>query len=101
MAVNSCADSSLLAKKLPQEFYVGTWTASAPDGLGALKSNFPSQGIYKVRLNADGTLLPIDHVQADNPSWLVIDKKNKYLYATNEANAKGSVSAFRIFEWRN
>ena len=43
-------------------------------------------------------MLPINHVQADNPSWLVIDKKNQYLYATNEnnADAEGSVSAFRI-----
>ena len=98
LTVNSYADSSLLAKNLPQKFYVGTWTASAPDGLGALKSDFPSQGIYKVRLNTDGTLLPINHIQADNPSWLVIDKKNQYFYATNEnnADAEGSVSAFRI-----
>ena len=98
LAVNGYADSPVLAPIKPQEFYVGTWTASAPDGLGALKSDFPSQGIYKIRLNADGTLLPINYVQADNPSWLVIDKKNQYLYATNEdnADAEGSVSAFRI-----
>ncbi|MGE8539664.1 hypothetical protein [Acinetobacter sp. ANC 3813] len=50
---------------------------SASNGLGALKSNFPSQEIYKVRLNADSTLLPINHVQAYNPSWLLNDKKEK------------------------
>ncbi|CAM4071118.1 lactonase family protein [Acinetobacter pragensis] len=98
LAMNCYADSLPSAENKQQEFYIGTWTASAPDGLGALKSDFPSQGIYKVRLNADGTLLPVNYVEADNPSWLVIDKKNQYLYATNEdnADADGSVSAFKI-----
>lgn len=103
LAVNGYADAPVLTQIKPQEFYVGTWTASAPDGLGALKSDFPSRGIYKIRLNSDGTLLPLYHVQVDNPSWLVFDQKNQYLYATNEDNAdvEGKVSAFKIDEKGN
>ncbi|WP_353166193.1 hypothetical protein [Acinetobacter sp.] len=56
LAMHCYADSPPFAENKQQEFYIGTWTASAPDGLGALKSDFPSQGIYKVRLNADGTI---------------------------------------------
>ena len=41
LAVNGYADAPVLAQIKPQEFYVGTWTASAPDGLGTLKSDFP------------------------------------------------------------
>jgi len=76
----------------------GTWTAGAPDGLGALKPTFPSYGIYKVRLNSDGTLLPLNHIQVANPSWLVFAKNHQYLYATNEDNSDifGKVSAFKI-----
>lgn len=98
LAMHCYADSPPFAENKQQEFYIGTWITSAPDGLGALKSDFPSQGIYKVRLNADGTLLPMNYVKVNNPSWLVIDKKNQYLYATNEdnADADGSVSAFKI-----
>lgn len=103
LAVNSYADSPVLAQIKPQEFYVGTWTGSVPEGLGALKSHVPSRGIYKIRLNSDGTLLPLNHIQVDNPSWLVFANNNQYLYATNEDNGdvEGKVSAFKIDEKGN
>ena len=69
--MNSYADSPVLSQIKPQEFYIGTWTTSARNGLGALKSDFPSRVIYKIRLNLDGTLLPLNHIQVDNPYWLV------------------------------
>ncbi len=62
-----------------QEFFVGTWTEGAPDGLDTLKPAFPSYGIYKVRLNPDSTLLPLNHIQITNLSWLVFAKNHQYL----------------------
>lgn len=101
LTAHSYADITTMIKpKSVQEFYVGSWTAGAPDGLGALKPDFPSEGIYKVRLNADGSLIPLSHIQANNPSWLVFSKNKQYVYVTNEDNAdvEGKVSAFKIDE---
>lgn len=81
-----------------QEFLVGTWTGGVPDGLGALKPVLNSQGIYKVRLNADGTMLPISQLKLENPSWLAFSKDKQFIYATNEDNGdkEGQVSALKF-----
>ncbi|NHC02710.1 lactonase family protein [Acinetobacter sp. 187] len=100
LAVNSYAaekDSSTTAPS-SQEFLVGTWTGGVPDGLGALKPVLNSQGIYRVRLNADGTMLPINQIKLANPSWLAFSKNKQFIYATNEDNGdkEGQVSALKF-----
>lgn len=70
--------------------YVGTYTASK------------SVGIYIFRMDmSTGALKPLDSVETNNPSFLVIDERRRYLYAVNEetefeGRPGGSVSAFSI-----
>lgn len=73
--------------------YIGTYTSG--------KSK--SEGIYVYRLNLDsGELKPYKIVKnVVEPSYLEIDKNNKYLYAVNETveyegKKSGAVSAFAI-----
>lgn len=61
-----------------------------------------SKGIYTFEFNAaDGkTTTPELSATADNPSFLVVDKQGKYLYAVNEnskgENKSGGVTVFAI-----
>jgi 6-phosphogluconolactonase len=72
-------------------FYVGTYT----DGDG--------KGIYLYKLDTESGEVDLMGVteNIDNPSYLAIDKQNKYLYAANETanfgdSKNGTVSAFKI-----
>ena len=100
LALNSYAADKEVTTEAPaaQEFLVGTWTGGVPDGLGALKPVLNSQGIYRVRLNADGTMLPINQLKLENPSWLAFSKDKQFIYATNEDNGdkEGKVSALKF-----
>ncbi len=77
-------------------FYVGTYT----DGDG--------KGIYLYKMNAESGEVDLIGVteNIDNPSYLAIDKQNKYLYAANEVadfgdSKSGSISAFKIVPGTN
>ena len=67
--------------------YVGTYTAGTR-----------SEGIYLVRLDRrSGELLQVGAVKAGaNPSFLSIHPKGRVLYAVNELDQAGAVSAFAI-----
>jgi 6-phosphogluconolactonase len=70
--------------------YVGTYTTGKSDG------------IYIYRLNlASGEFKPVGTVKADNPSYLAIDGRRRFMYAVNEVTefagtSSGAVSAFSI-----
>ncbi len=77
-------------------FYVGTYT----DGDG--------KGIYLYKMNTESGEVDLISVteNIDNPSYLAIDKQNKYLYAANEVadfgdSKSGSISAFKIMPGTN
>ena len=79
------------SNKLMKYFYVGTYT----DG--------DAKGIYLYKMNTESGKVDFVSVteNIDNPSYLAIDKQNKYLYAANEVanfgdSKNGSVSAFKI-----
>lgn len=74
-----------------QKFLVGTWTGTPEN----LSSAFASQGIYTVKLNKDGTLLPINEFKLAHPSWIALSKNNKFAYVTNETE-QGNVTALRV-----
>jgi 6-phosphogluconolactonase (cycloisomerase 2 family) len=73
---------------------VGTWT-SVPDAPAAEKPAQPSEGLYRLKLNRDGTLTPLDVVKMKSPSWLVKSADGRFLYTTNEEKA-GSVTALSV-----
>jgi 6-phosphogluconolactonase (cycloisomerase 2 family) len=81
-----------------QTFLVGTWTGGAPAGLPADVAPFPSKGLYRVRLNADGSLAPLDVLPLANPSWVVLSADQRFVYVTNEDNgdAPGHVTALAL-----
>ncbi|EIC84135.1 hypothetical protein SPM24T3_13456 [Serratia sp. M24T3] len=84
-----------LAKNLPEQtLLIGSWTGETK-GEGVQKPIYPSQGIYSVRLNKDGTLLPLDVLKISNPSWIVYSHDDKFAYTTNEDDA-GSVTALKV-----
>ncbi len=71
--------------------YIGTYTSGA------------SQGIYVYRMNSNAENLKLVSVtrDVDNPSYLAIDHKNRYLFAVNEltefqGEPGGAVSSFAI-----
>lgn len=68
-------------------FYVGTYTKK--DG---------SQGIYQFRLNSETGELRADGLGAEskNPSFLALHPNGKFLYAVNEIDGSGGVSAYAI-----
>jgi len=70
------------------EFYlfVGTYTSGG------------SEGIYVYRFNAETGKLTYANKAAgiQNPSYLCIEPRTKYLYAVNENSRSGGVSAFSI-----
>ncbi|ARU96135.1 lactonase [Tatumella citrea] len=83
------------AHNLPaQTFLVGSWTGQDTGDL-VQKAIYPSQGIYRVRLNSDGSLLPLDVLKLSSPSWIVFSHNHKFAYTTNENDA-GSVTALKV-----
>ncbi len=83
------------AQDLPaQTLLVGSWTGQTTGEL-VQKAIYPSQGIYRVRLNSDGTLLPLDVLKISSPSWIVFSHDHKFAYTTNE-NEKGAVTALKV-----
>ncbi|GAA0482416.1 MULTISPECIES: lactonase family protein [Tatumella] len=78
----------------PQTLLVGSWTGTSGNPL-AEKIFYPSEGIYRLRLNQDGTLLPLDVLKMQNPSWIVISHDHQYVYTTNESD-NGEVSAMKV-----
>ena len=64
--------------------YVGTYTSST------------SEGIYVYRMDQlSGQLKRLGSAKSENPSFLAIDPRKRFLYAVNETST-GAVSAFRI-----
>lgn len=80
----------------PQTVLIGSWTGPTSNPL-AQKTAYPSEGIYRVKMNPDGSLLPLDRIKLDNPSWIVFSKDHKYLYTTNESE-EGQVTALSVTE---
>jgi 6-phosphogluconolactonase len=66
--------------------YIGTYTTGE------------SKGIYKLTLDSSsGNMEDIKLVaELDNPTYLAIDKSNRYLYATIKKGDEGGVAAFSI-----
>ncbi|MBK0094090.1 lactonase family protein [Erwinia sp. S59] len=73
---------------------VGTWT-SIPDAPLEQKPDHPSEGLYRLKVNADGTLTPLDVIKMKSPSWIVKSKDGRFAYTTNEENA-GAVTALSV-----
>ncbi len=73
---------------------VGTWT-SIPDAPLEQKPDHPSEGLYRLKVNADGTLTPLDVIKMKSPSWIVKSHDGRFAYTTNEENA-GAVTALSI-----
>jgi 6-phosphogluconolactonase len=73
--------------------YVGTYTNQPKQ---------PSKGIYAYRFQASGKFTPIGAVaETSNPTFLVVDRGGKFLYAANEDSTyegkpAGSISAFAV-----
>lgn len=71
--------------------YVGTYTNKGT-----------SEGIYVCKLNlATGALTKFSSIKSDNPAFLALDRKRRFLYAANEigefaGKKSGAVSAFAI-----
>lgn len=67
--------------------YVGTYTTKTA-----------SKGIYAFRYDgSSGKLTPIGvAAETQNPSWLAIHPRGKFLYAANEAGKNSMVSAFSL-----
>jgi len=92
LTLSSSANSWSLPDSAPDDLlvYVGTYTTGESDG------------IYIYRLNpASGELKPVGTVKADNPSYLAIDGRRRFLYAVNEVTefagtSSGAVSVFSI-----
>jgi 6-phosphogluconolactonase len=85
----------------PRYVYVGTYTApnTAPGG----KVPSTAKGIYVFKMEGTrGDLIPVQVVEAENPSFLAVDPTMKYLYCVNELGADsggkplGRVSAYKI-----
>ncbi len=95
----SYAENSLPLAQPPhhlpeQTFLVGSWTGQATGDM-VQKAIYPGQGIYRVRLNSDGSLLPLDVLKLSSPSWIVFSHNHKFAYTTNENDA-GSVTALKV-----
>jgi len=69
-----------------QTVYVGTYTDQG------------SEGIYVFDLDVEKAKLTLKHTVGGitNPSFLVLDSQNRYLFSVNESGNTGSVMAFRI-----
>ncbi|HFF9494325.1 lactonase family protein [Serratia marcescens] len=75
---------------------VGTWT-HIPNAPAVQKPARPSEGLYRLAVNGDGTLTLLDVVKMNSPSWIVKSRDGRFAYATNEENA-GTVAALAIDE---
>ncbi|CAI1174937.1 3-carboxymuconate cyclase [Serratia marcescens] len=75
---------------------VGTWT-HIPNAPAVQKPARPSEGLYRLAVNGDGTLTLLDVVKMNSPSWIVKSRDGRFAYATNEENA-GTVTALAIDE---
>lgn len=78
----------------PQLFYVGSWTG-ARQAPNLEVPDYPSQGIYLVRLNSDGTMKPLSITPSESPSWLTLNHARTRLYAVNEVS-DGKVFAYQV-----
>lgn len=64
--------------------YVGSYT---PEG----------KGITLWRVNTgDGAMTLVNTFETENPSWIALDAQNRVLYAVNENDPVGSVTAFAV-----
>ncbi|WP_240660531.1 lactonase family protein [Serratia marcescens] len=73
---------------------VGTWT-HIPDAPTVQKPTRPSEGLYRLAVNGDGTLTLLDALKMKSPSWIVTSRDGRFAYATNEEDA-GTVTALAI-----
>ncbi|WP_230328927.1 lactonase family protein [Serratia sp. YC16] len=73
---------------------VGTWT-HIPDAPAVQKPAHPSEGLYRLAVNGDGTLTPLDVIKMKSPSWIVKSRDGRFAYVTNEEDA-GTVTALAI-----
>ncbi|WP_427192145.1 lactonase family protein [Serratia marcescens] len=73
---------------------VGTWT-HIPDAPAVQKPAFPSEGLYRLRVNVDGTLTLLNVIKMKSPSWIVKSRDGRFAYVTNEEDA-GTVTALAI-----
>ena len=95
LAVFSLAGSTMAnAAEHHQTALVGTWT-SIPDAPSEQKPDHPSEGLYRLKVNSDGTLTPLDVIKMKSPSWIVKSRDGRFAYTTNEENA-GAVTALSI-----
>ena len=77
-----------------QTALVGTWT-SIPDAPSEQKPDHPSEGLYRLKVNSDGTLTPLDVIKMKSPSWIVKSRDGRFAYTTNEESG-GAVSALSV-----
>ena len=77
-----------------QTALVGTWT-SIPDAPLVQNPGHPSEGLYRLKVNSDGTLTQLDFIKMKSPSWIVKSHDGRFAYTTNEENA-GAVTALAI-----
>lgn len=73
---------------------VGTWT-HIPDAPAVQKPAFPSEGLYRLRVNVDGTLTLLNVIKMKSPSWIAKSRDGRFAYVTNEEDA-GTVTALAI-----
>lgn len=73
---------------------IGTWTGER-DGDRVQPPVYPSQGMYRLALNEDGSLLPLNRIKMDSPSWIVLSKNRQFAYTTNETQ-QGQISTLRL-----
>lgn len=63
--------------------------------VGTYTSEGGSEGIYLYRMNIEsGVVDSVRMIEANNPSYLVISKDEKHLYAVSESGENSTVSAF-------
>ena len=76
------------SEEISHLIFAGTYTGNSPDD---------SQGIYAFGFSEiAATLTPLGLVaRTSNPSYILIDRKQKYLYAVSEED-QGRISAFEI-----
>ncbi|UKG73436.1 lactonase family protein [Serratia marcescens] len=73
---------------------VGTWP-HIPDAPTVQKPAFPSEGLYRLRVNVDGTLTLLNVIKMKSPSWIAKSRDGRFAYVTNEEDA-GTVTALAI-----
>jgi len=95
LAVYSLAGSAMANDAVDhQTALVGTWT-SIPDAPSEQKPDHPSEGLYRLKVNSDGTLTPLDVIKMKSPSWIVKSRDGRFAYTTNEENS-GAVTALSV-----